>query len=226
MASAGDNMEGFAGWLRLIAAVACLSLAAGAVSAQTAGKDYELLKPAQPTESGNKVEVIEFFSYACPHCQSLRPSLGGWLKRKPADVEFRRVPAVFQESWLPFARIYYTLEAMGLLDKLHHDVFAAIHNQKIKLQEPKALSDWIASKGVDRQKFMDTYNSFGVQSLTKRAAETTRRYNIPFTPALVIDGRYLTGPSMTSSGSSVDYDRFFKVVDSLVATARKKTASR
>src|SRR5687767_10552301 len=99
-------------WLRLIPAVMCLALA-GAAAAQVAGKDFQPINPPQPTQSRDKVEVIEFFSYACPHCQSLQPSLHAWLKRKPADVEFRRVPAVFQDSWLPFAQLYYTLEAMG-----------------------------------------------------------------------------------------------------------------
>ena len=219
-------MERFAGWVRLMVAVACLALAAGAASAQGTGKDFQPINPPQPTSSGNKVEVIEFFSYACPHCHSLQPSLSAWLKRKPSDVEFRRIPAVFQDSWIPFAQLYYTLEAMELVDKLHHDVFTAIHSQKVKLQEPKALFDWAASKGVDRQKFMDTYNSFSVRSLTQRAADTTRRYNVPFTPALVVDGRYLTGPSMTSPGNTIDYDRFFKVLDQMVAGARKKTGAK
>jgi thiol:disulfide interchange protein DsbA len=218
-------MHRFRVWLRMVAAAACLSFVAGAASAQgSPGKDFELLKPAQPTASGNKVEVIEFFSYACPHCASLAPHIAGWNKRKPADVEFKRIPAVFQDSWIPFARLYYTLEAMGLVDKLHHDVFVALHDQKVQLQEPKVLFDWAASKGVDKQKFMDTWNSFSVQSLTKRAAEITRRYGISFTPSVVVDGRFVTGPSMTSPGRSVDYDRFFKVVDQLVATSRKKTA--
>ena len=218
-------MQRFVGWLHLFAAVVCLALA-GATHAQVPGKDFQPLNPPQPTEAPGKVEVIEFFSYACPHCQSLQPSLAAWLKRKPADVAFRRVPAVFQDSWLPFARLYYTLEALTLVDKLHHDVFAAIHSQKIKLQEPKVLFDWVASKGVDRQKFMDTYNSFSVQSLAKRAVDTTARYNVPFTPALVVDGRYLTGPSMTSTGNTIDYDRFFKVVDQLTASVRKKPAGK
>ena len=213
-------MQSFAAWLRLAAALACLSLAAGVASAQVAGKDFQVISPAQPTPAG-KVEVIEFFSYACPHCGSLQPSLAAWLKRKPANVEFRRVPAVFQDSWLPYAQLYYTLEAMGLVDKLHHDVFAAIHNQKARLQDSKVLFDWVASKGVDRQKFIDTYNSFSVKSLTQRAVETTRRYSVPFTPALVVDGRFLTGPSMTSPGSSVDYDRFFKVLDQMIAGVGK-----
>jgi protein dithiol oxidoreductase (disulfide-forming) len=216
----------FAVWLRGLATLAWLVLGMASASAQVAGKDFQPITPPQPTQSGNKVEVIEFFSYACPHCDSLQPSLSAWLKRKPADVEFRRIPAVFQDSWLPFARLYYTVEAMGLVDQLHHDIFSAIHRQKIRLQDPKVLFDWVASKGVDKQKFADTYNSFSVQSLTQRAPDVTRRYNVPFTPALVVDGRYLTGPSMTSTGSSVDYDRFFKVLDQMIAGARKKPQSK
>lgn len=215
-----------ADWLRLFAAAMFFSLAAGVASAQVAGKDFQPVTPPQPTESGNKVEVIEFFSYACPHCHSLQAPLRAWLKRKPADVEFRRVPAVFQENWVPFARIYYTLDAMGAVDKLHHDVFTAIHEQKVRLQEPKVLFDWVGTKGIDKQKFMDTYNSFTVQSRTQRATDVTRRYDVQFTPALVVDGRYLTGPSMTATGNSVDYDRFFKVLDQLVAVARKNHTAK
>lgn len=214
-------MQHFAGWLRLIAVIVCLSALAGTARAQVAGKDFQAVNPVQPAETGNKVEVIEFFSYACPHCSSLQAPLRTWLKRKPADVEFRRIPAIFQENWVPFARIYYTLEAMGLVDKLHHDVFAAVHEQKVRLQETKVLFDWVATKGVDKQKFADTYNSFSVQSRTQRAVDLTRRYAIEFTPALVVDGRYLTGPSMTSTGNTVDYDRFLKVLDQLIAVARK-----
>lgn len=223
-------MHGLAGRVRPFAAAVfvmlALMLGAGPASAQTVGKDYELLKPPQPTDSPGKVEVIEFFSYACPHCFSLQAPLSGWLKRKPAHVEFKRIPAIFQDAWIPYARIYYTIEALGLVDKLHHEVFAAVHNQKLKLQDTKVLFDWAASKGVDRQKFSDAYNSFAVQSLTKRAAEITRRYNVPFTPAVVVDGRYLTGPSMTSSGNSVDYNNFFSVLDRLIATSRKTTGGK
>lgn len=216
-------MSGIAGWLRVVAAVMYLSVA-GAAGAQVPGKDFVPVNPPQPTQTAGKVEVIEFFSYACPHCSSLQPSLAAWLKRKPTDIEFRRVPAVFQDSWIPLAQLYYTLEAMGLVDKLHHDVFTAIHAQKVKLQDPKVLGDWIASKGVDRQKFNDTYNSFSVKSLAKRAADTATRYKVEFTPALVVDGRYMTGPSMTAAGPTIDYDRFFKVVDQLIASSRKKGA--
>lgn len=219
-------MQRLAGWLRLIAAATGLMLMAGGAAAQVAGKDYQAIKPPQPTESGNKVEVLEFFSYACPHCYSLQSPLTAWLKRKPADVEFRRVPTVFQDSWVPFARIYYTLEAMGLLEKLHRDVFAAIHDQKVRLQDSKVLFDWVAGKGVDRKKFIDTYNSFAVQTRTQRALGVTRRYGVEFTPAIVVNGRFLTGPSMTATGNTVDYDRFFKVLDRMIAAERKSPAGK
>jgi thiol:disulfide interchange protein DsbA len=218
-------MHGFTGWLRVLGAALVLSFAAGGAFAQlTPGKDFVAVTPPQPTESGNKVEVIEFFSYACPHCSTLEGPLNAWLKRKPADVEFKRVPTVFHESWAPYARLYYTLEALGLVDKLHGEVFKAVHDQKVRLQDPKVMADWIAGKGVDRQKFTDTYNSFTVQSRTKLSNDMSRRYNVEFTPALIVNGRFLTGPSMTNAGPNVDYDRFFKVVDQLIATSRKPGA--
>jgi protein dithiol oxidoreductase (disulfide-forming) len=213
-------MQRCAGWLRLIAVMMWLYAVTAHALAQVPGKEFQPVNPPQPTETGAKVEVIEFFSYACPHCSSLQGPLHAWLKRKPADVEFRRIPAIFQESWLPFARIYYTLEAMALVDKLHLPVFAAVHEQKIRLQDTKTLFDWVATKGVDKQKFADTYNSFAVQSRTQRAVDLTRRYGVEFTPAVVVNGRYLTGPSMVGTGNAADYDRFFKVVDQLIATSR------
>ena len=202
--------------------------AAGVAAAQAVpGKDYRVINPPQPTDSGRKIEVLEFFWYGCPHCNNLQPPLSAWLKRKPADVEFKRVPAVFQDSWIPLTKAYLTIEAMGLVDKLHHDVFSAIHEQKIRLQDTKVLFDWVAKHGVDRQKFIDTYNSFAVQSRAQRSVDMTRNYDIPGTPALAIDGRYLTAPSMTlNPDNSIDYERFFRVVDELVALARKNRSSK
>lgn len=207
---------------------AALSLFFTAAHAQlAAGKDYVLVQPPQPTDSGSKIEVLEFFWYGCPHCNNLQPSLEAWLKRKPADVEFRRVPAVFQDSWLPMTRAYYTIEALGLVDKLHDEMFATLHKQRVQLRDANAIFDWAASKGVDRKKFADTYNSFGINGRTQRSIELTRKYDIPGTPALVVDGRYLTAPSMTlKSDRTVDYQRFFQVVDGLIAEARKNKGGK
>jgi thiol:disulfide interchange protein DsbA len=212
-------------FLRTLAAagLSVLLFAATAQASQpVAGKEYLLVRPPQPTDSGNKIEVMEFFWYGCPHCNSLQPSLERWLRNKPADVEFKRVPAVFQDSWVPLTRAYYTFEAMGLVDKLHQEMFATLHKQRINLKDANAIFDWAAGKGVDRKKFADTYNSFGVNGRTQRSIELTRKFDIPGTPALVIDGRFLTAPSMTlKSERVIDYDRFFAVVDALIAEARK-----
>ena len=194
------------------------------------GLHYELLATAQPTESGKKIEVIEFFWYACPHCYNLQAPLADWLKGKPADVEFRRIPAVLQDSWLQLAQTYYAIEAMGLVDKLHHELFNAIHQQRVLdpkalARDPKPLFDWIASKGVDRQKFMDTYNSFAVSNRTRRAVDLTRNYEVPYTPVLVVEGRYLTSPSMKGNNNpdgSLNYGKFLQTLDQLVAQSRDK----
>lgn len=212
--------------LRLLAWL--LAFSAGAASAQlTPGKDYRLIDPPQSTDSGKKVEVLEFFWYGCPYCNMLQPPLRAWLKRKPADVEFRRVPAVFDPSWVPLTWTYYALDAMGVEERLHDDVYAAIHGQKIRLSDEKVLFDWVAKRGVDRQKFIDTYRSFGVKSRGARSIEMTRNYDIPGTPALTVDGKYLVAPSLTlRADRTIDYDRFFRVLDQVIAMARKERAGK
>lgn len=220
-------MQLFKRFIPLVAALVFTFAAAGAAAQAAAGKDYRLINPPQPTDSGRKIELLEFFWYGCPHCNNLQTPLSIWLKRKPADVEFKRVPAVFQDSWVPLTKAYLTIEAMGLVDKLHHDVFSAIHEQKIRLQDTKVLFDWVAKHGVERQKFIDTYNSFAVQSRAQRSVDMTRNYDIPGTPALAIDGKYLTAPSMTlNPDNSINYERFFRVVDELVALARKSRGNK
>ena len=215
-----------ASWLRRTAWLLALAVSVGAHAQITPGKDYRVINPPQPTESGKRVEVLEFFWYGCPHCNALQPPLRVWLKQKPADVEFKRVPAVFDNSWLPLTFAFYALEAMGLADKLHYDVFAAIHEQRVRLSDQAVLFDWVAKHGVDRQKFADTYNSFGVKSRGMRSIEMTRNYDIPGTPAITVDGKYLVAPSMIlTPRNTVDYDRYFQVLDQVIAMARKERAS-
>jgi thiol:disulfide interchange protein DsbA len=210
---------------RFIVFVAALGfgLSTYAASPQlVAGKDYRLINPPQQTDSGPKVEVLEFFWYGCPHCNSLQQPLEAWLKKKPADVEFRRVPAVFQDSWMSLTKAFYAIEAMGLVEKLHQEVFTAIHQQKLRLNDTKVLFDWIASKGVDRQKFIDTYNSFAVQGRAQRSIDLARKYDVPGTPALAVDGKYLTAPSMVlNPDNSINYEQYFLKLDQVIALARK-----
>jgi thiol:disulfide interchange protein DsbA len=203
-----------------------LTLSTGAWAQLAPGKDYRLISPAQPTTSGAKVEVIEFFYYGCPGCNGLQPSLRAWLKKKPADVEFRRAPAVFQDAWLPLTTAYHAFDAMGVVDKLHYEIFSAIHEQKtleIKglLRDQKPLFDWVAKQGVDRQKFVDVYNSFGVRSRTNRSIELPGHYHVDSTPTLVVDGKYLMTPAMAGS-----YERYFDALDQVIAMARKERAAK
>lgn len=123
---------------------------------------------------------------------------------------------------MPLTKAYFTIETMALVDRLHHDVFTAIHDKKVRLQDPKVLFDWVASQGVDSKKFAETYNSFAIQSRAQRAKEVTANYDIPGTPAIVVDGKYLTAPSLTlNPDNSINYERYFKVLDEVIALARK-----
>jgi thiol:disulfide interchange protein DsbA len=219
-------MKRLKSYARLAVWIFAVALSTGAWAQPKAGKDYQLINPAQPTSSGAKVEVIEFFNYACPACNNLAPHLRAWLKRKPADVEFRHAPVVFQDTWLPLTTAYHAFDAMGLVDKLHYDFFSAIHEQRAfdtkgLIRDQKPLFDWVAKKGVDRQKFMDVYNSFGVRSRTNRSIELPGHYNVSSTPTLVVDGRYLTTPSMVGS-----YEGFIQVLDQVIALARKERAAK
>lgn len=212
-------------------------LAAGGAMAQqqlVAGRDYTVINPAQPTDSGKKIEVIEFFWYGCPHCYHLEPSLKAWLKRKPADVEFRPVPGTFgAPTWEPLTRTYYALDAMGLATKYHDAIFVAIHEEKdatrqrALVSDSRVIADWLATKGVDKQKFLDAYNSFAVNNRTKRSEDMTRSYDVPGTPAVAIDGKYLISPSnFANADNGVSYDRFFNAVDQLIAQARKERGGK
>ena len=221
-------MTFFTASLRLAALVLAFAASAAIAAQPVAGRDYRPINPPQPTESGKgKVEVTEFFWYGCPHCDNLQAPLRAWLKQKPNDVEFKRVPAVLADSWVPLTRAYYALETAGLLDKLHYEVFNAIHAQNIRLQDPKVLFDWVAKQGGDRQKFADAYASFGVQSRSQRAMELTRNYDVSGTPAIAVDGKYLLAPSMTlKPDRSPDYERFFQTLDQMIAVARKERAGK
>ena len=152
---------------------------------------YTELKPPQPIDTdGKKIEVVEFFWYGCPHCYNLEPLLETWVKKLPPDVQFRRIPAVFNDRWALDAAIFYTFEALGVLDKLHRPFFDAIHRDHLRSENQAAMSEWLTKNGVDPKKFSETFKSFGVQSKTKRAAQLSVAYKIDGTPAMAVQGRY------------------------------------
>jgi len=178
------------------------------------GKHYTRLQTPQPTEQNGKVEVIEFFWYGCPHCADFDPMLKEWLKKLPADVSFRKVPAIFSDSWAPGARLFYTLEAMGLTDKMNETVFNAMVKQRVRLNDEGTLLDWIAKQGIDRQKFASMYKSFAVDGKVRKAFEMTQEYGFGGVPVLIVGGKYMPAPDLGSFGDML------QVVDGLIAKNR------
>ncbi|PXW89652.1 thiol:disulfide interchange protein DsbA [Nitrosomonas sp. Nm84] len=181
------------------------------------GKDYTVLTNPQPTQDANKIEVLEFFWYGCPHCYSLHPHLKTWLLNIPGDVSFRYVPAILRPNWVAAAKIYYAIEAMGIADVLHDKAYDAIHRDKIDLNNESVLFDWIEKQGIDRKKFETTYKSFGIQNQVARSTQMTRQYQLNGVPALVVNGKYLTSGRM--GGTPQDT---IKTLELLIEKARKE----
>lgn len=201
-----------------------LLLGAGLSSARAeikADRDYVQIPTALPTQSGKKVEVIEFFWYGCPHCYDMQPHLKAWLKHKPLDVEFRYLPAIFRDGWVPNAKTFYALEALGVQEKLHEQVYDAIHAENLDLNNEQVLFDWVAKHGVDRKKFMDAYNSFSMQAKISKSVRMPKDYGLKGVPALVVDGKYLTSGTLAGSPEEV-----IKVLDQLIEKARKERAAK
>ena len=202
-------------------AAGALVLSSGGVLAQAAapraGVDFvQLGKPVPTAALAGKIEVVEFFWYNCPHCNAFEPSLATWVKALPKDVAFRRVPIAFRSDFEPQQRLFFALEAMGLLDKLHARVFAAIHDEKQNLTAASAIADWVVKQGVDRAKFMEQFSSFSASTKANQARQTQDAYQIEGVPALGVAGRFYTDGSMAKS-----MDRALSVTDFLVAQVRR-----
>jgi len=202
----------------LALAAASLSFAAAGAFAQAPAAPYSTLNPPQPTEGGGKIEVIEFFWYGCPHCYSIEPAVNAWLKTAPKDVVFRRVPAVPNESWGQMAGVFYTLEAMGVLDQMHLKVFDATHKDNFNLANKKIREEWLAKNGVDVAKYNDVEKSFTVASKIQRARQLTGAYRVDSVPRIIVNGKYYT--SAEQAGGS---GKLFPVVDQLIVMARKES---
>ncbi|TSA14938.1 MAG: thiol:disulfide interchange protein DsbA/DsbL [Betaproteobacteria bacterium] len=183
-----------------------------------AGVEYRELSPTLPTDAPGKIEVVEFFWYGCPHCYNFEPIIGSWIKKLPKDVQFRRIPAMFNEEWAQGARAYYTLEAMGELDRLHKALFDAVHTgDRLKVANEAALTEWLVSKGVDKKKFAAAYHSFSVEGKLKRAAQLTQSYKIDGVPAMAVNGKYVVNTDNMKS-----FDQMLSVTNHLVEQVRKE----
>lgn len=194
-------------------------LAAGGARAQGApveGKDFvRLATPAPVAAPAGKVEVVEFFSYGCPHCYSFEPLLEPWVKKLPADVAFRRVPAAFNASWEGLAKIFYALEATDQLEAMHKRVFAAIHVQRQRLDKEADIAAFVKSAGGDEAKFLDAYKSFGVATKLRQGKQLAEAYKIDGVPTLGIHGRFFTSGSLAGT-----HERALAVADQLIKRAK------
>ena len=201
--------------LQVVGILAALVLASASAADLVEGKEYVRLKIPHAVDTGKKIEVIEFFSYGCPHCNDLEPYLQAWVKTLPPDVQFRRVPVMFQDRWKALARDYYTLEALGEDLRLSPDLFKAVHVSGLPLYQEKSFVDWAATKGLDRAKVADTYNSFGVDSKMKRASVLAQEYNVQAVPTLVVDGKFVTLSDKVGGHAAMP-----AALDTLIAKAR------
>jgi len=194
-----------------------LALVAGGVSAELKeGSDYAKISPPQP--SAAKIEVIEFFWYGCPHCHAFEPALSQWLKTLPKDVEFRRVPVDFGR-WMPGVNLFYALDAIGEEQRLHGELFDAIHLEQMNFNSEAAVADWLAREGVDRRKFVDAYHSIAVRNNIRYAQQMSKDYGLNGVPAMAVGGRYLTSNVMAGG-----FDELLIVVDQLIAMQRAERA--
>ena len=180
------------------------------------GKDYVRLNTPVAVPSGGKIDVIEFFSYGCPHCYSFEPMLEQWIKRLPPDVAFRRVPAAFNAPFEGYAKLFYALEAVGLAEQLHKRVFAAIHVQRQRLDKEADLAAFVSAAGGDGAKFIEAYKSFGVATKVRQGKQLSEAYKIDGVPTLGIHGRWFTSGSLAGG-----HERALQVADQLIARARK-----
>ena len=198
-------------WLLAIL-LPCLAFAGSDAGSFKAGVDYDVLAKPQPTETGEKVEVLELFWYGCPHCYDLEPVIEEWLENLPENVVYRRLPAIFRPEWMVHARAYYAAEALGVLDKIHRPLFDAIHAEKRRLFDEKSLAGFFVEHGVNREDFIKTYRSFAVQTKAQRAKAMTRRYGISGVPAMIVNGKY-----RSSVGKAKGQERMIEVINALAA---------
>ena len=179
------------------------------------GVHYKKL-PQAVTTTSDKIEVLEFFWYGCPHCYSFEPYVKSWKKALPENVTFARVPAIFRPDWEIQARTYYALSNMGLIETVHGKIFEEVHKNKKRLNTLELMTAFVEKNGVDRKKFLEEYKSFGVDGLVRKVKKKQSEYKIQGVPGVVVNGKYLVSGSMAGS-----YDNMVKIIDHLIALESK-----
>ena len=181
-----------------------------ATSDYTEGVDYKKID-AQPTSSGDKVEVLEFFWYGCPHCYSFEPFVQSWKKSKPANAEFVRAPAIFRPDWEVQARVYYALSNMGVVEDYHGKIFSEIHKNKKRLNKKELMVDFLVKQGVDKKKLLAEYDSFATDGMVRKTKKKQQAYRIQGVPTVIVNGKYMVSGSMAGS-----YENMIKIINHLV----------
>jgi len=197
--------------VKALLGVALGALVAVQVRAIDEGIDYTTLAVPQPTESGDKIEVLEVFMYSCPHCFHLEPTLEKWLATKPENVEFKRMPAVFGPKAEPHARAFYAAELIGKGKEFHLPLFRALHVEKKHIWDEDALVAFAEEQGIDGDRFRNAYDSFFVNMRVHRAEDMVKRYGVDGVPTIIVNGKYRTSPSQTGGR-----EEMFRVVDYLI----------
>lgn len=208
--------------IRQFLAAFCLALSAGNASADLVdGRDYTAIVP-HPTESGDRVEVVEFFFYGCNSCYRLYPVMQAWVETRAQIIDFKRIPASRRTAWIPLSHLFYTLQSLGALPRLHGRVYQAIHEQGLRLTSTNDQIDWAVEQGMERAQFEATLDSDETLIATQLARDATIAYGIRFTPSIVVDGRFLTTGEMIGNAS-----RLFPLLDQLIemALARRQNAT-
>jgi thiol:disulfide interchange protein DsbA len=211
----------------LIAATMVASTAFASPADPKNGVDYQTLSAPQPVQAtGKKVEVIEFFAYHCPACNALEPTLNQWIKKQGDNIVMRRIHLPFQGPADPEAHLFLTLEAMGKLEEYHGRVFRAVHVERQRLMKDDAIIEWAGKNGLDKAKFMETWNSFGVTTKLRRLGQLSSNYKVSGTPTIIIDGKYVVSPGQVSESNKIQdmgqtMQATAQIMDTLVARAAK-----
>lgn len=212
----------------LVAALLCASAAIASPTAPQQGVEYITLSTPQPVQTaGKKVEVIEFFMYHCPHCNAFEPDLERWVKKQGDKIKFRRVHYPYSGPNDPEAHLFLTLEALGKSEEMQPKVFKAFHIDRLRLNKDDAIIDWVSKNGIDRAKFLDAWNSFGVQTKLRRLPQLVAEYKVESVPTVVIDGKYQTSPAMAQAAVHATsepqiFGATLQIMDALVAKAAAK----
>ncbi|MEG0968356.1 MAG: thiol:disulfide interchange protein DsbA [Pseudomonas sp.] len=198
-----------------LVAASVFGMTAQAADPIVEGKEYVQLSNAVPVSEPGKIEVVELFWYGCPHCYSFEPVVNPWAEKLPADVNFKRIPAMFGGPWDAHGQMFLTLEAMGVEHKVHAAVFEAIQVQRKHLTKPEEMAEFLATQGVDKDKFLATFNSFAIKGQVTQAKELAKKYEITGVPSMVVNGKY-----RFDLGSAQGPQGVLNVADFLIAKER------